>query len=57
MTPKEKADELIGKFSVGGWSKEHAMTCVNEIIKQADNWGVVSVKGYWQQVKTEIENQ
>jgi hypothetical protein len=31
IPPKEKALELFDKFALGGWGKEHAITCVNEI--------------------------
>lgn len=37
-------------------AKECALICVNEIIKQSENWGVVSVRYYWKNVKKEIEN-
>jgi hypothetical protein len=31
------------------------LIAVDEILCQINNWGVVSVKGYWEQVKQEIE--
>ena len=37
-------------------SKNCALICVDEIQRQSENWGVVSVRAYWQQVKTEINN-
>jgi len=33
MTPREKAQELFNKFALGGWGKEHAIGCVDEILK------------------------
>ena len=27
MIPKEKAQELLEKFAVGGWRKEHSISC------------------------------
>ena len=59
MTPKEKAQELLSKFAVGGWRKEHATTCVDEIIKEYDEEILesndVNRIEYWRQVKDEIE--
>lgn len=58
MTPKEKAKELIHKYSCRVSDefsiKQCALIAVDEIIKQSmDN--EYSEK-YWQQVKTEINN-
>lgn len=33
MTPKEKAEKLYRMFSLGGWGKEHATNCVDEILE------------------------
>lgn len=33
MDAKEKANELVGKFSIGGWGRENAKTCVEEILR------------------------
>ena len=67
MTPKEKAKQLINKFtfaSIYFVDKEQgaiinakfcAKLAVDEILNQIDNWGIISVKGYWQRVKQEIE--
>ena len=70
-TPKEKADELINKFSdrkkyfdeYAGWlilldsskAKGHALTAVNEIIEQCYNNGINYSYNFWQEVKQEIE--
>lgn len=32
MEAKDKADELVRKFALGGWGKEHATNCVDEIL-------------------------
>jgi len=32
MEAQEKANELVRKFAIGGWGKENAKTCVNEIL-------------------------
>jgi len=59
MTPKEKAKELLTKFSAGGWRKEHSISCVDEIIREhkEDVLEPMDVDriGYWEQVKVEIE--
>jgi len=69
MTAKEKAEELVNKFT---WqrdehelyvAKENAIACVDEIINfgsKNSNWSVgepynsISHKDYWEQVKVEI---
>lgn len=72
MTPKEKAEDLIYKFStplkvfdkLEGWvihvdsskAKGHALTAVNEIIEQCYNSAINYTYNYWQEVKQEIEN-
>jgi hypothetical protein len=33
MTPQEKAQELVDKFALGGWGKENALRCGDEILK------------------------
>lgn len=33
MTPEEKAQELLSKFERGGFAEEHALSCVDEILK------------------------
>ncbi len=59
MTAKEKAKELLNTFAVGGWRKEHAISCVDEIIKEHDEEVLesndVNRINYWEQVKIEIE--
>ena len=59
MTPKEKAEELKRKFSLGGWGKENAIIAINEIIKAIDfDWMEVQnlerEHDYWNKVKDEI---
>lgn len=63
MTPKEKVKELVEKFqSISGhsrFSKGYALICVDEIIKQHDEFGHFGLKKdkswYWNEVKQEIE--
>jgi predicted aspartyl protease len=65
MEVKKKAEELVKKFALGGWSKEHAINCVDEIIDTAMTGYLVNdrkvaefqikMRDYWKQVKTEIE--
>ena len=71
MTAKEKAEELINKFSerrkilteTKGWveyvnsskAKGHALTAVDEIIEQCYNNGINYSYNFWQEVKQEIE--
>ena len=51
MTPKEKAEELLKKFALGGWPKENALNAVDEILKAVEG----KYDEYWQEVKQEIE--
>jgi hypothetical protein len=69
MTPKEKAEELWGKYfqlnydwdgvTKDQWAKEGALIAVDELIKESEmnhlflNAGVSIY--YWQEVKQEIE--
>lgn len=63
MTPKEKAEELAGKYwdlnyswdgvTKDQWSKEGAIIAVDEILQQI-LWDKAAVK-YWNEVKQEIE--
>ncbi len=71
MTPEEKAEELIDKFSertkfmdeYAGWlihidsskAKGHALTAVDEIIEKCYNNGINYSYNFWQEVKKEIE--
>lgn len=62
MTPKEKAQELLSKFAVGGWRKEHSISCVDEILNTIYNEDFqghltdeIGANSYWEQVKVEIE--
>jgi hypothetical protein len=56
MTPKEKAIELVDKFALGGWGKENALRCVDEIINVTVGLnGWIDGFQYWEQVKQEIE--
>ena len=64
MTPKEKAFELIDKYSLlvpiefGGMDKNLAKQCaliaVDEIIKSHTYGLSTELKNYWQEVKQEI---
>jgi hypothetical protein len=56
MTPQEKANELVEKFSLVGLQQRNeglacALICVDEIIENYDTF-----LAYWQEVKKEIEN-
>jgi hypothetical protein len=55
MTPKEKAQELVDKYS---WQAieivNEILEATKEIIDRPDYYGVVYSK-YWLQVKAEIE--
>lgn len=57
MNPfKEKAEELVEKFSLVGLQQRNeglacALICVDEIIENYD-----TTLAYWQEVKKEIEN-
>jgi hypothetical protein len=56
MSPKEKAIELVDKFALGGWGKENALRCVDEIINVTVGLnGWIDGFQYWEQVKQEIE--
>ena len=72
MTPKEKAEELIDKFSerrkllteTKGWiihidsskAKGHALTAVDEILNINSVDKDFSLSYYWQEVKKEIQS-
>ena len=72
MTPKEKAEELIIKFSerrkilteTKGWvehldsskAKEHALVAVDEILNINSVDKDFSLSHYWLDVKDEIQN-
>ena len=56
MTPKEKAIELVSKFSIVGLQQRNegiacALICVDEIFTAIPLQSFY----YWQEVKTEIE--
>lgn len=56
MSPQEKANELVEKFSLVGLQQRNeglacALICVDEIIENYDTF-----LAYWQEVKKEIEN-
>ena len=69
MTPKEKAEELVNKYSIWCWNdvvcdykiaKECALIAVNEIINSNPhsnplNTEVYSTMDWWQEVKKEIK--
>jgi len=65
MEANKKAEELVKNFALGGWGKDHAITCVDEIIDTAMTGYLVNdravaefqikMRDYWKQVKTEIE--
>jgi len=65
MEANKKAEELVKKFALGGWGKDNAITCVDEIIDTAMTSYLVNdravaefqikMRDYWKQVKTEIE--
>jgi hypothetical protein len=58
MTPKEKADDLIMKFS-NPFAKSCALIAVDEIldsITKINQYDFGTLNYYWQEVKKEIEN-
>lgn len=57
MTPKDKAKELVDKFTVVGLQQRNegiacALIAVDEVLNVIDNFEMI----YWEQVKQEIEN-
>ena len=66
MTPKDKAEELIDKFTIdlrpfsehGEWSEHQAKRCaliaVDEILKE-ESIGIL-LTNWWKEVKSEIES-
>jgi hypothetical protein len=68
MTPKEKAKELINKFTLSfspniEEAKQCSLIAVDEILKllYPENWGLemniaIDELYYWREVKKEIEN-
>jgi hypothetical protein len=58
MTPKEKAQELFNKFALGGWGKENALRCVDEILDIVVgiyDYDYQVLYPYWTEVKEEIQ--
>jgi hypothetical protein len=69
MTPKEKAEELVNKYSIWCWNevvcdyeiaKQCALIAVNEIINSNPhsnplNTEVYSTMEWWQEVKLKIQ--
>jgi hypothetical protein len=63
MPPKLKAETLFDTFHQYRWDEKHGYVpddvetkkvvgkVIDEIEKQADNWGVNSVRGYWVEVR------
>lgn len=68
MTPEEKAKELFTTFQQYDWdneigfipseeeSKKMASKVIDEIERQAENWGVISVKSYWLSVRKALNS-
>jgi len=68
MTPKEKADELVRKYTVHSYRgsaplnihvqsiKNYALIAVEEILKITWVDSVLTVQDYWNEVKQEIKN-
>ena len=58
MTPKEKAQELFNKFALGGWGKENALRCADEILDIVVgiyDYDYQVLYPYWTEVKEEIQ--
>jgi hypothetical protein len=69
MTPKEKAEELWGKYfqlnydwdgvTKDQWAKEGALIAVDEILNGlnsiTDKYVELGMRAFWQEVKQEIE--
>jgi len=60
MTPKDKAKELVDKFTVVGLQQRNegiqcALICVDEIIAELDSERVFERIYFWNEVKQEIE--
>ena len=63
MSPTLKAETLYNTFQQYRWDEKNGYMpddvetkkvvekVIDEIIKQADNWGVTSVRGYWVEVR------
>ena len=49
---KEKAEELVRKFALGGCGEEHAITCVDEIISANPRYVM-----FWVEVKEELKTK
>ena len=64
MTPKEKALELIEKFKINDYDwiaqgnlycvKQHALICVDEVLKALPEDYQDDIWSYWQEVKNEL---
>jgi len=66
MSTKEKAEDLLEKFEQYEWdddkgympsdkeTKKAVNKVIDEIVLQAENWGVVSVRKYWVDVRRAV---
>ena len=66
MSENLKAQEMYDCFHVYQWdekegyvtddkeTKKMVNRVIDEIEKQANNWGVISVKAYWQKVRSAL---
>jgi len=66
MSAKEKAEDLLEKFEQYEWdddkgympsdkeTKKAVNKVIDEIELQAENWGVVSVRKYWVDVRRAV---
>jgi len=66
MSPKLKAEDLLEKFQQYEWDEDNGYMpsdketnkvvnkVIDEIELQAENWGVVSVRKYWVDVRRAV---
>jgi hypothetical protein len=57
MTPKERAKDLVGKFSIAFIAKQCALIAVDEILYSLEynTWQNREILEYYEAVKQEIE--
>lgn len=61
ITSKEKAEELYKKFAIGGWGKENALSCVDEILNICKVEEPICILGfdiiYYSEFYREVRNE
>ena len=49
-----KLDKSMSEITKDRFAKTFANLIIDEVKIQSENWGVISVKAYWQKVRSEL---